>query len=63
MPGPRGSTHHDPFAPAEGQASDPNHARFDHCRVDHAQRFDGERSVGIKVVGSIQLDRVNLAAR
>src|ERR1700732_1340263 len=54
--------HDHPLAPAEGKAPDPDDSGLGHCRADHPERLDRNRTIGIDVVRAVEIDRIDVAA-
>src|ERR1700730_4841863 len=62
-PGPSWVDRDHPLAPAHRQAPDPDDPRISHRCPDYTDRLDRHLAVGIKVIGVVEIDRVDLAAR
>src|SRR5437588_7998730 len=55
--------HDHALAPAEGEPSEPDDAGLGHCRADHPERLDRDRTIGMEIIRAVEIDRVEVIAR
>src|SRR5438309_577234 len=54
--------HDDPLAAAEGKPPEPDDTSLSHRRAYHPEGLDRNRTIGIDVVGAVEIDRIDVAA-
>src|SRR3984893_12572707 len=47
--------HDDALAPAEGEAPEPDDSGIGHCRADHPERLDRDRTIGIEIIRAVEI--------
>ena len=55
--------HHHALAPAEGEPSDPDDTSLGHCRADHPERLDRDRTIGMEIIRAVEIDRIDTDTR
>src|SRR5438270_146867 len=55
------------FAPAglvsEGEPSEPDDAGLGHCRADHPERLDRDRTIGMEIIRAVEIDGIDIIRR
>src|ERR1700730_12308884 len=55
--------HDHPLAPAEGEPSEPDDSGLGHCRADHPERLDRDRTIGMEMIRALEIGRIDLVTR
>src|ERR1700739_1407267 len=55
--------HDHALAPVEGEPSEPDDSGLGHCRADHPERLDRDRTIGIDVVRAVEIDGIGIVPR
>ena len=52
--------HDHPLAPAEGEPSEPDDSGLGHCRADHPERLDRDRTIGMEIIRAVEIDGIDM---
>src|SRR5438874_5955093 len=55
--------HDHALAPAEGEPSDPDDSGLGHCRADHPERLDRDRTIGMEIIRAVEIDGIDIIRR